>query len=206
MKGNEIIALWQAADEAVRKGGAPSGGEMGDSIRGRYDVLYDGCSCSTFREKRYDLCYFADCTRVPHQWTLGRRIDFRGDRRTRVTSILVSEIDPSAEYDVAAYASEAEMFATGKIACRSFEVFDSTSRRDVQHTYRFETFAEADAFARRLAQEHIDRQRKDATGRRHTPLRVQDNVQFARERGELRHYEYYVYDEYRYFVAVSHAD
>lgn len=199
MKGSEIIALWNAAEEAVCKGGAPSGGEMGYCVRGRYDVLYDGCSVCAFREKRLDIGYSADCTRVPHRWTLRRVVGLGGGDSTPL-----SEIDPQKEYNVGVYKSVAEAWVDGEIDCHRFAVVDSGVRSVNDRTRRFDTFEAADAFARRLAQRHMDDQRRDATYRKHTPLRLVDNVQRARERGELRHYDYYVYDgRYNYSVAVG---
>jgi len=101
--------------------------------------------------------------------------------------------------------SYAEMLESGKLKAKTFEVQlkggGSLDRRGA-----FDSFEKADAFARRLCQQEIDKCNKDPDWRRYSSSSVRNDALRARERCELRHYEYYNYQNHRYWVAVYAAD
>ena len=101
--------------------------------------------------------------------------------------------------------SYAEMLESGKLKAKTFEVQlkggGSLDRRGA-----FDSFEKADAFARRLCQQEIDKCNKDPDWRRYSSSSVRNDALRARERCELRHYEYYNYQNHRYWVAVDAAD
>lgn len=200
MKGSKIIALWQAADKAVASAHAQAGGELGDYIRNRYDITYNGCSVCVFKEKKLNLCYGADCYDNP--WTLRKfvRIGLCSE-----DSILVSEIEPDKDYAVEADKSIAEEFEEGTFKPKQFVVLNE-GFRSIKSKQVFDSFDAADAFARRTTQEEIDICRRDSTWRRYTASCVRNDVQRAREHSELRHYEYYNCDGHRWWVSVKGVD
>lgn len=200
MKGSELIALWEAANKAVVSAHAQAGGELGDYIRNRYDITYNGCSVCYFKEKKLKLCYGADCYDNP--WTLRKfvRIGLCSE-----DSIRVSEIEPEKDYDVGVDKSIAEEFAEGTFKPTQFVVLNE-GFRSIKSKQVFDSFDAADAFAQRTAQEEIDICRRDSMWRKYTASSVRNDVQRAREHGELRHYEYYNYDGHRWWVSVKGVD
>lgn len=200
MKGSELIALWEAANKAVVSAHAHAGGELGDYIRNRYDIAYNGCSVCDFKEKKLKIRYSANCCGNP--WTLGKFVKI-GDIVT--SSLRVGEIEPEKDYDVGADKSIAEEFADGTFKPTKFVVINEGSR-SIKSKQVFDSFAEADEYAKRTTQYEIDACRRDSTWRRYTASCVRDDAQRARERGELRHYEYYNYDGYRWWVSVNGVD
>jgi len=200
LTGRQILGLYEKAKKAVENAHAMAGGELGGYLRGTYDIGGDGCSVCSFKEKGICLSYGADCCGTP--WKMNKFVWLPKDS-DRPTPI--DKIDPNATYDIPKRFSVAEQFNRGILKPECFMVRDYGGQRECFRNW-YDTFEEADRQAQRVAQENIERLKRDPVWRCYTASGVRDDVQRARERYELRHYEYYVYDRrYRYWVSVEPA-
>lgn len=207
LKGSQLKDLWLKAKKTVTDIHGNPGGEIGDGLRARgYDVMYNGCSCCSFREIGLGISYGASCCDRP--WAIDDMLTVyseRGSDRKIAMSPRAEQyyerVDPDEEVEVMETKSVAERFESGELKFDTFVVRDE-SFRTLKTIGEFSDFKKADEYARRRCQEEIDRLNKDPDWRRHTASCVRNNVQRARELHELRHYEDYNYDGYRYWISV----
>lgn len=198
MKGSEILERFAKAKAAVAKYSGRLG-EIGDGLRSDgYEVHYDGFSICNFGERDVKLRYKASsCCGDPWHlcgivygdlsWKGGMRVDC---------------IDPQSEYDIAENPSESDLLERGQLRPRAYSVCD-TSSGQIREMGEFGSFEEADAYARSYCQREIDRLVKDPDWRPHTATAIRNDPIRAKERGELRHYEYYNYQGHRSWVGVG---
>lgn len=196
MKGSEILERLAKARTAVAKYSGRLG-EIGDGLRSDgYEVYYDGFSACDFGERDVKLRYKASCCDSPWHlcgivygdlsWTEGMQGDC---------------IDPQSEYDIAENPSESDLLERGQLRPQAYSVCDTGSGR-FREMGKFGSFEEADAYARSYCQREIDRLRKDRDWRPHTASAIRNDPIRAKERGELRHYEYYNYQGHRSWVGI----
>ena len=187
IKGEKLIEKWRRAKSFVDNRGL---GEIGGIVRrAGYDVLTDGFSFCDFYEKGTWLRYYANTYSGP--WHLYNVIDL-GEAK-----IKIEQIDPNAEYEVKERISVAEMFERGLLACERFAVCN-TNKVVVYYT----SFEDADNYARKLCQEMIDSRWNDRDCTRYYETSVRNDAQRAMERGEIRHYPWYNYQNHPHFIAV----
>lgn len=207
MKGIEIIALWEKARQSVKSIGGHPGGEIGDGLRRNgYAVCYNGCSVCDFIEMNLHISYSADCCGRP--WTLSNWLwiyPYTDDRRGHVK---ISDIDPEKEYEIVDNPSLAELFDAGRLKIQSMEgeslfTVSDNGGRYYHEKKSFNSFEQADAFAKKLARDEIDRLNKDKELRRYTSTKVENDALRAKEKDELRHYQYYNYQNHRYWISVQ---
>lgn len=196
MKGSEILERFAKAKTAVAKRSGRLG-EIGDGLRSDgYEVHYDGFSICDFGERDVKLRYKASCCDSPWHlcgtvygdlsWTEGMRVDC---------------IDPQSEYNIAENPSESDLLERGQVKPRAYSVCDMSSG-PCRKMGEFDSFEDADAYARHCCQKEIDRLRKDRDWRPHAATQVRNDPLRAKEREELRHYEYYNYEGHRSWVGV----
>lgn len=197
MKGSEILERFAKAKAAVAKRSGELG-EIGDYLRSRgFEVHYDGFSICNFGERDVKLRYKASCCDSPWHlcgtvygdlsWTEGMRVDC---------------IDPQSEYNIAENPSESDLLERGQIKPRAYSVC-VTSSGQYSKMREFGSFEDADEYARSYCQSEIDRLRKDRDWRPHTASAIRNDPIRAKEKGELRHYEYYNYQGYRSWTSVE---
>lgn len=196
MKGQEIIDLWKRAEQTVLDAHAQPGGSLGDRIRGSYDVTYNGYSVCDFCEKRLTINYGSDCCDRP--WTIYRSVFIEGMKDWTK----IEDIDPNAEYDVRERFSPIERLERGIDSYERFVVRKESGRAIMEKRY-FTDFKAADEAAQAWCRAEIDSCSKSPVWCHHTPSSVRNDEQRARERNELKHYEYYSYDGYHYWVSVK---
>ena len=185
--GKELIAKWEKARAVVNDRGL---GEIGGIVRrAGYDVMVDGFSCCDFCERGTMLRYYANTFSGP--WHLYDVIDL-GEAK-----IKIEQIDPNAEYEVKERISVAEMFERGLLACGRFAV-----RNTNKVVGYYTSFEDADNYARKLCQEMIDSRWNDRDCTRYYETSVRNDAQMAMERGEIRHYPWYNYQNHPHFIAV----
>lgn len=208
LKGRQLYEMWLKAKKTVTDIHGHPGGEIGDQLRARgYDVLYNGCSCCSFREIGLGISYGASCCDGP--WaiydTLTVYSEIGPDRKIAMSlkaEHYYERVGPDEEVEVMETKSVAERFASGELRFDTFIVMDE-SFRGLKTIGEFSDFKKADEYARRRCQEEIDRLNKDSDWRRYTASGVRNNVQRARELHELRYYENYNCDGHRYWISVA---
>jgi len=204
MKGQEILDLFHKAVRDVEDIHGHPGGEIGNALRARgYVVRYNGGSLCSFDVFGKDLSFAADCYK--RGWAVQDWLGIGPWKEDWSHCFREKDIDPSKDYDVPDMPSCAEMLESGKLKVKSFEVI-LNGGRGIERKGTFEDFEKADAFARKLCQEQIDMCNKDPVWRRYSSSSVRNDALRARERCELRHYEYYNCEDHRYWVAVDAAD
>lgn len=205
MKGQKILDLYHKAVRDVEDIHGTPGGEIGNGLRARgYVVRYDGGSVCNFDVFGKDLSFTADCC-LERGWEVRNYIGIGPWKEDWSHCFREKDIDPSKYYDVPDMPSYAEMLESGQLKVKSFEVI-LKGGRGIERKGTFDDFEKADAFARKLCQEQIDVCNKDSVWRRYSSSSVKNDALRARERCELRHYEYYNYQDHRYWVVVDAAD
>lgn len=197
MKGAEIIERFKKAEKLVAQR-AGRIGEIGDFLRHHgYLVGWDGFSVCDFGEQDVHLRYSADCCARP--WQICSHIvygEWGGG------TVLVSQIDPIADYEVPPFLSMSERLEKGLIEPKAFGVFEVTnSTRKL--VGRASTIEKADEIAKHLCHDKIQRLRKVPDLRRYTASSAENNAFLAKERMRFRHYEAYNYDGYPIVFAVE---
>lgn len=188
MKGAEIIERFRKAENWVAQR-AGHLGEIGDFLRHHgYLVDWNGFSVCDFGEQDVKLRYSADCCGRP--WQIRSRIAYGN-----ADELLVSQIDPAADYDVPMFLSMSERLEKGLIDPKEFGVFEITNRTR-KLGGKASTIDKADEIAKRLCQDTINRYRNDRDLRRYTESEAKNNSFLAKEQGVFKYYRAYYYDGY----------
>lgn len=197
MKGAEIIERFRKAENWVAQR-AGHLGEIGDFLRHHgYLVDYDGFNVCGFGEQDVHLRYSADCCDSP--WWINSHVaygEYGGNK------IQVSQIDPTADYDVPKFLSMSELLEKGLIEPKAFGVFELTNHTRILVGKEY-TIEKADEIAKRLCQDTIQRYRNDPDLRRYTESSAKNNSFLAKERGVFKWYRAYNYDGHHVMFVVE---
>lgn len=208
LKGSEIIAMWNEANEFIRK--IRSLGEIGHQVRNKgYDVLRNEFSVCRFEHKLYQIRFDATCFSNDNTWKLDSRIDVT-DANDDFEEYYIPlekvnyyrrEIEADKEYDIMLNISPAEAYDQGIINFDYFVVYDEGGRTHDKMA-ECKTLAEAEEQARKVFESKIEHRKDDPCLRNYVYTNFKSSNQLAKEHGELRHYEWYNYQYHRYWVSV----
>lgn len=211
IKGSEIIERWKKAKELTKKLGSSLGEKGYYYHRNGYDVWNDGFNSCTFGCKDIDLSFRSYNWTDDHHWELANSIYVEGrEMYAERQSWMYREnhpslIIPDEEYEFKHNYSLAELFEKGFIHPTKFKVTNE-SNKAVGEWWYFDTFEEADKYARDECQRRIERRFNDPSCRQYYMTSVRNNEQEAKECHELRHYSWYQYEMYDHWMTVRICD
>lgn len=210
VKGSEIIERWNKANELTKKLGRKLG-EKGYYFRQNgYDVWYDGFNTCTFSCKDIKLSFHVYNWTDDSHWELSKKIHVEDrdkyiEREDWMYEYSDQFIRPEREYEFEHNLSIAELFEKGIIYPKRFKVAEESPKALGGWMY-FDSFKEADEYAKNLCQRYIDRRFNDHSRRQYYMTSVRNNVQGAREHYELRHYSWYKIDGRDFWITIKPSD
>lgn len=210
IKGSEIIARWNKANELTKKLGRKLG-EKGYYFRQNgYDVLYNGFNTCTFQCRDIKLSFHVYNWTDDGHWELAKKLyikdrEIYAERQDWMYEYSTQFVHPEEEYEFEHNLSLAELFEKGIICPKSFRVTEEGNKTLGEWKY-FDSFEKADEYAKNLCQQHIDRRFNDHSCRQYYMSSVRNDAQEAKENFELRHYSWYRIDLYDYWITVGPCD
>lgn len=205
IKGSEVIERWNKANELTKKLGRSLGEKGYYFHRNGYDVWYDGFNICTFGCKDIKLSFSAYNWTEDHHWEMKTRVNIGGKEIYIHDKWSKNIINPDAEYEFEYNYSLAQMFEKGIIKPTRFKVTNE-SNKAIGEWWYFDTFEEADKYAREECQKRIDRRFNDPSCRQYYMTSVRNNEQDAKECNELRHYSWYQIDLKDFWMTVRPCD
>ena len=153
-----------------------------------------------FSVRGKELDFLADCCGAP--WHAVEWVGIGPWKEDGSHSFKVKEINLGRDYDVPDYPSLSEWFDRGQLKAKWFEV-KACGGSKVDRRGKFKDFHDADEFAKQQCRREIDICERDGDWRPYAAHSVMNNEQLARERIELRHYEYYNCRGHRFWISVA---